>query len=72
MRRIKAFEGGAVFAAERDGKFYLINDQRTMADFILPEDDDLLEQMLTVFEFDTEAEREEYLREWNRKGDKLR
>jgi len=62
-RIIKMFEGGALFAAERDGKFYLINDQRTMAEFILPEDDGLLEQMLSVSEFDTDEERKEYLRQ---------
>jgi hypothetical protein len=62
-RMVKAFEGGAWFAAEKDGRFYLICDERTMADFILPEDDDLLDKMLTVLEFDSEEGREQYIRE---------
>jgi hypothetical protein len=33
-----------------------------MADLILPEDEDLLEKMLTVWEFDSEDERNHYLR----------
>ena len=35
---LKGFEGGAVFSAEKEGKFYLILDESTMAS-ILDEDD---------------------------------
>src|SRR5438445_5662505 len=62
MRRLEAFEGGAEFAAEVGGKFYLIQDERTMADMIPPDDEDLLDKMLTVLEFDNEDERNDYIR----------
>jgi hypothetical protein len=62
MRRLEAFEGGAEFAAEKGGKFYLIRDERTMADMTPPEDQDLLDKMLTVLEFDSEDERNDYIR----------
>ena len=62
MRPLEAFEGGTEFAAEKGGKFYLIRDERTMADMIPPNDEDLLDKMLTVSEFDSEDERGDYLR----------
>ena len=34
MRRLEIFEGGAELVAEKDGKFYFIRDERTMANFI--------------------------------------
>jgi hypothetical protein len=61
MRRLETFEGGAEFAAEKDGKFYLIRDERTMADMIPPDDQNLLDKMLTVLEFDSEDERNDYI-----------
>jgi hypothetical protein len=62
MRQLEAFEGGAEFAAEKGGKFYLIRDGRTMADMIPPDDEDLLDKMLMVLEFDSEDERDQYIR----------
>lgn len=61
MRRLEALEGGAEFAAEKGGKFYLIRDGRTMAEMIPPDDEDLLDKMLTVLEFDSEDERNDYI-----------
>ena len=63
MRRVKLFEGGAIYAAEKFGRFYLIIDEGTMADFLMPEDEDLLSELVKVIEFETEEEREAYLRD---------
>lgn len=62
-RRVGGFEGGAVYAAEKSDKFYLIVDEGTMADFILPEDEDLLDQLVQVIDFDTEDECQHYIKE---------
>ena len=66
MRRLEIFEGGAEFVAEKDGKFYLIRDERTMADFIPEGDEDLLDKILTVLEFDSEGELNDYIRSRNK------
>jgi hypothetical protein len=67
MRNIESFEGGAMFAAEKDGKFYIILDERTMSGFLADEDDDLRDGLLKVFEFEDEDDRERYLRLRKRK-----
>jgi hypothetical protein len=51
-RIVNAFAGGAWFAAEKRRRFHLICDERTMADFVFPEGDDVHDKMLTVLEFD--------------------
>jgi hypothetical protein len=61
-RLVKGFMGGAVFADEKDGKFYVIEDEGTLASFLSPEDADLLEMLVRVNEFDTLQEREQYLK----------
>jgi hypothetical protein len=38
LRRLLAREGGAVYAAERDGKFYVVQDESTLG-ALLDEDD---------------------------------
>ncbi len=59
---LQGFEGGAVFTAERDGRFYVIQDEGTLADFL--SDEDLAGLELTkVLEFETAAERSAYIRE---------
>ena len=70
MLRLETFEGGAEFAVEKGGKFYLIRDERTMADLIPPDDEDLLDKMLTVWEFDSDAERNNYIS--HRKREKVK
>jgi len=57
---ISAFEGGGFFKATKDDKHYLIIDEGTMADFLDDNDKDLLDELTTVFEFDTEAELRQY------------
>lgn len=59
---LRGFEGGAVFTAEREGRFYVIQDEGTLADFL--SDEDLAGLELTkVLEFETAAERAAYIRE---------
>ncbi len=63
---VKGFEGGVVYAADADGKFYLVLDEGTMSDLLDEEDREGLEFVKT-YEFDTAAERNTYLakRNWN-------
>jgi len=58
---IKGFEGGAVYAADKGGKFYLVLDEGTMADLLSEEDREGIE-------FDTPAERDAHIAErgWKR------
>lgn len=57
---LRRFEGGAVYTAERAGKFYVLQDESTMAE-LLPDED--LGDLEKVLEFDTPADREAYIRE---------
>lgn len=55
-------EGGIVWLAEKDGRFYVITDEGSMAGFLDPEEDeDMLSQLKNIHEFDTEADRERYI-----------
>lgn len=61
---LRGFEGGAVYAGDRGGKFYVIEDESTMADFLSDEDlADLKDDLVKVLEFDTAAGRATYIRE---------
>jgi hypothetical protein len=67
-RLLSSFEGGSLWLAEKDGRYYVIADEGTMADFLIPgEDDDLLNELVNIYEFDSELERQEYILErgWN-------
>lgn len=61
---LRRFEGGAVYTAERGGRFYVIQDESTMAD-LLSDDDlaDLKDDLVRVLEFDTPAARAGYIGE---------
>ena len=62
-QRLAAYEGGAVYTDERQGKFYLIQDESTLADLLSEEDlRDLSGSLVKVVEFDTAGEREDYIR----------
>jgi len=63
---LKGFEGGAVFSAEKEGKFYLILDESTMASIL--DEEDLPDELVKTIEFDTVEERDKYIksRGWNR------
>jgi len=61
-RRVAAFEGGAVYTAEKDGKYWVIVDEGTMRDFLSEEDAEGIEFVKTV-PFETAEERDRHLRE---------
>ena len=63
-RFVWGWEGGGLFACEQAKIYYLIIDERTQADFLLENDfvdARVLRQLVTVFEFDAEDERRDYL-----------
>ena len=63
-RPLARFEGGAIYTAEKQGKFYLIKDESTLAGFLSEEDlRELGGSLVRVLEFDTAAERNNYSRE---------
>lgn len=63
-RLVKGFEGGAIYAAEQDGKAYVIMDESMLGGLLTPgEDDALLPALVRALEFDTVAARDAYLRE---------
>jgi len=64
---LRGFEGGAVFTAERRGKFYVIQDEGTMASLLNEEDLAGLE-LVKAFEFAALSERDAYIHErgWDR------
>jgi hypothetical protein len=58
------FEGGAVYTAEREDKFYIIQDESTMAGLLSEEDlEGMRDDLVKVLEFDTLPEREAYIGE---------
>lgn len=62
-KMIGGFEGGAIYKATKNGKHYLIVDEGTLADILDEDDQDLLDQLVKVIEFDTEEELNHYLGE---------
>jgi hypothetical protein len=56
----RGFEGGAVYTAEKDGKFLVITDESSLAD-LLSEDDLKDMNLVNTVEFSSESERAEYL-----------
>ena len=63
-RKLAGLEGGVVWLAEKDDRYYLISDEGSMADFLIPgEDDDLLGQMVKVYAFESEAERNQFIQQ---------
>ena len=64
-RRVRVWEGGCAYLAERDGVPYIIIDESTLADFIAllgGDDQDLLDQLVKVIAFESDDERSEYMR----------
>mgnify|MGYP007023836002 CR=1 FL=1 len=60
---IGGFEGGAIFHAIKDNKHFLIIDEGALADFFDEDDQDLIEQLVKVIEFENEKELNNYLEE---------
>ena len=63
IKCIGGFEGGAIYQALRNNKQYLIIDEGTMADFLDDDDQDIMDQLVKVIEFETEEELNQYLKE---------
>lgn len=61
-REVSAWEGGRAYLAERDGVAYVLVDEGTLADLLDDEDQDLLDGLVKVIAFESEAERTEYIR----------
>tara|TARA_R110002072_G_scaffold39278_1_gene112914 strand:- start:4461 stop:4703 length:243 start_codon:yes stop_codon:yes gene_type:complete len=57
---LKGFEGGAAYTAELAGTFYRILDEGTMAD-LLSEEDQAGMTFVKHLEFETAADRDEYI-----------
>jgi hypothetical protein len=61
-QRVAGFEGGTVYSAEQGEKFYLIQDESTMAEFLSDEDlFELKDDLVKTLEFDSRQERDAYL-----------
>lgn len=58
---LRAFEGGAVYTAERAGKFYVIQDESTMAG-LLSEEDLVGLDLVKILEFAEPSDRAAYIR----------
>ena len=66
---LAGFEGGAVYAAESGGKFYLIKDEGAAVD-LLDEEDRAGLGGTTYLEFDSAEERQDYADRYGRaRGD---
>jgi len=60
---IGGFEGGAIYKAIKDNKHFLIIDEGTLADFLDEDDQDVLDQLIKIIEFENEDELNNYLGE---------
>ena len=63
IKEIGGFEGGAIYQAFKDNKHYLIIDEGTMAEFLDDGDQDVMDQLVKVIEFETDEELKKYLKE---------
>lgn len=61
-RPIFSAEGGVVYEAARDGKFYVIVDEATLADLLGEDEAGPVDAFVRIYEFETEASRDEYVR----------
>lgn len=60
-KMIGGFEGGAIYKAIKDNKHFLIIDEGTLADFLDEDDQDILDQLIKIIEFENEDELNHYL-----------
>ena len=61
-QRVAAWEGGAAYIAEKEEKPILIIDESTMADFLFDDDQDLLDSLVSIIEFDSIEERQNFIK----------
>ena len=65
IKSLKSFEGGSIYTAEKDEKYYLILDESSMVAIL---DEEVLPDCLVkIIEFDSIIERLDYIksRRWN-------
>lgn len=60
-RQVRSWEGGCAYLAEQDGVYYVIVDEGTLVDFLGADDRDLLDQLIKVIAFESNAERDQYV-----------
>ena len=61
-RLLSQFEGGSLWLAEKDKNYYVIVNEGTMADFLIHgEDDNLLNELVKIYEFDSDPERQQFI-----------
>jgi hypothetical protein len=60
-RQVRGWEGGCAYLAELNGVSYVIVDEGTLADFVGEDDRHLLDQLVKIIAFDSEAERSQYV-----------
>ena len=67
LRTVFATEGGAVYAANRAGTFYLVVDESILSELLGEDEIGAPDSLVKVHEFPTEADRQAYLDErgWN-------
>jgi len=61
QRRLFGFDDRLVHEAEREGKFYIIEDFGISADYLEPEFADVMHEQVFIHEFATAEERQQYL-----------
>jgi hypothetical protein len=59
------FEGGMIYKSVNENEYVIIVDNGTLADFLDEDDQDLLDQLVTVIQFDSEEELNNFLGEQN-------
>lgn len=57
------FEGGVLYKSVKENEYVVIVDNGTIADFLDEDDQDLLEQLVTVIKFNSEEELNTFLGE---------
>lgn len=62
---VLGFEGGMIYKSVKENEYVIIVDNGTMADFLDEDDQDLLDQLVTVIEFNSEDELNNFLGEQN-------
>ena len=65
IKSLKGFEGGSIYTAEKDEKYYLILDESSMVAIL--DEEDLPDCLVKIIEFDSIIERLDYIksRRWN-------
>jgi len=61
LKLIKGLEGGVIYSGRKDRKPFLVIDESTLLEFLDESDNDLLNGLIKVIEFEDEFEYENYL-----------